>query len=102
MLQSLFSDEERILIQNSEKCDRYDHLTAVACGVIGGLIDIFFVGTPNSSVLGKWSDAQVDNAVKRFARSTGWSPKKSAQVDNVSSVIGYLERIEGVKFLVSI
>ena len=93
-----FLDEDRMLIQNDDNCDRYDYLTAVACGVIGGLIDIFFVGTPNSSVLGKWSDTQVDNVVKRFARLTGWSPKKSEQVDNVASAIGYLERTFRVNY----
>lgn len=96
--QITFSDKDRESIQNGDKCDRYDYLTAVACGVIGGMVDIFFVGTPSSSVLGKWSDAQVDNAVKRFARLIGWSPKKPEQSENVASAIGYIERIYRVNY----
>lgn len=85
------SDENRVLIQNSDKCDKYDYLIAVACGAIGGMIDIFFVGSPGDSVLGKWTDTQVDNAVKGFAKISGWSPKAD-KIDNVSSAIGFLEK----------
>ena len=45
-----------------------DYLIAVACGAVGGMVDIFLVGAPGDSVLGKWTDAQVDNAVKGFAK----------------------------------
>ncbi|MBS6953800.1 MAG: hypothetical protein KH230_11275 [Enterocloster asparagiformis] len=94
-------DNEILLLKNDEStkkllysedtCDKYDYLTAVACGAIGGMIDIFFVGAPNDSKLGKWTDKQVDNAVKGFAKLTGWTPKDS-QKDNVASAIGYLEK----------
>ena len=42
----LFSDKagNRELLLKADKCDKYDYLTAVGCGVLGGLIDIFFVG----------------------------------------------------------
>lgn len=40
---------------------------------------------------GNWSDAQVDNAVKGFAKTLGWNPKKS-QKGNVASAIGFLQR----------
>lgn len=46
------SDENRNLIQSGDKCDKYDYLIAVACGAIGGMIDIFLVGAPGDSVLG--------------------------------------------------
>ena len=48
-------------------CDSSDYLIAVACGAVSGLVDIFLVGAPSQSVIGKWTDAQVDEAVKKFA-----------------------------------
>ena len=56
------------LLSKHDTCDKYDYLTAVACGAIGGMIDIFLVGAPGKSVLGKWTDQQVDNAVMAFAK----------------------------------
>lgn len=85
------SAENRELLQVKDKCDKYDYLTAVACGAVGGMIDIFLVGAPGDSVLGKWTDAQVDNAVKGFAKMSGWNPQ-DAQKGNVASAIGFLER----------
>jgi hypothetical protein len=63
----------------------------VACGAIGGMVDIFLVGAPGDSVLGKWTDSQIDNAVKGFAKISGWSPKAD-KADNVASAIGFLEK----------
>lgn len=85
------SDENRSLIQNDDKCDKYDYLVAVACGAIGGMVDIFLVGAPGDSVLGKWTDAQVDNVVKGFAKISGWSPN-SEKANSVASAIGFLEK----------
>lgn len=73
------------------KCGTSDYLVAAACGAVAGLVDIFLVGTPGDSVLGAWSDAQVDSAVKKFAGMTGWQPKPGKE-DNVASAIGWLER----------
>lgn len=85
------SDENRALIQSGDKCDKYDYLIAVACGAVGGMIDIFLVGAPGDSVLGRWTDAQVDNAVKGFAKISGWNPKPD-KADSVASAIGFLEK----------
>ncbi len=85
------SDENRVLIQNGDKCDKYDYLLSVVCGAIGGMIDVFLVGAPGDSVLGRWTDAQVDNTVKGFAKISGWSPK-AEKADSVASAIGFLER----------
>lgn len=82
-------ENQALLIQN-DKCDKYDYLLAVGCGAIGGMIDIFFVGTPGESKLCKWTDAQADNAVKLFAKKVGWSPRTGNE-NNVSSAIGFLE-----------
>lgn len=85
------NSENQALLQADDKCDKYDYLVAVACGAIGGMIDIFLVGAPGDSKLGTWTDAQVDNAVKGFAKMSGWNPKE-AQQGNVASAIGFLER----------
>lgn len=85
------SDENRALLQSGDKCDKYDYLIAVACGAVGGMVDIFLVGAPGDSVLGKWTDAQVDNAVKGFAKLSGWAPK-AEKADSVASAIGFLEK----------
>ncbi|MGN0298551.1 MAG: hypothetical protein ACI4C1_05125 [Lachnospiraceae bacterium] len=85
------TEENRILLQSNDKCDKYDYLTAAACGVIGGIIDIFLVGAPRNSILGNWTDEQVDDAVKNFARKVGWNPRETRK-DNVGSAIGYLEQ----------
>lgn len=84
-------DEKRALIQSKDKCDKYDYLLAVACGAIGGMIDIFLVGAPADSWLEKWTDAQVDNVVKGFAKLSGWSPT-AEKAGNVASAIGFLEK----------
>lgn len=73
------------------KCDASDYLIASACGAVAGLVDIFFVGAPGESALGNWTDAQVDKAVMKFARMSGWSPKPE-KADSVASAIGWLER----------
>lgn len=83
-------DENKALIQKNDKCDKYDYLASVVCGAIGGMIDIFLVGTPQDSVLEKWTDTQIDNAVKSFAKLSGWSPRPD-KVDNVASAIAFLE-----------
>lgn len=83
------SKENKELFYN-DKCDKYDYLTAIACGVIGGVVDIFLVGAPGDSVLGKWTDEQTDKAVISFAKKMGWNPKEGNE-GNVKSAIGFLE-----------
>ena len=95
MLKNDYETQKLILTQ--DKCDTCDYLVAAACGAIGGLVDIFLVGAPGESVLGKWTDTQVDNAVKGFAKLAGWKPK-AEQSGNVSSAIGFLEKTFKVNY----
>ena len=85
------NDENRELLSKRDKCDKYDYIAAIACGAIGGMIDIFGVGAPGDSVLGNWTDEQTNNVVKAFAKKLGWSPKEK-NLNNVNSAIGFLER----------
>lgn len=76
-----------------DNCDKCDYLIAVACGAIAGLIDIFLVGTPDDSILGKWTDKQADKAVIKFAKRLGWKPKdqNSEPSNEVANAIQFLE-----------
>lgn len=70
-----------------DKCDKYDFLTAIGTGALAGIIDIFLVGSPADSKLLNWTDNQVDNCVKSFAKTMGWNSD-----NNVNNAIGYLEK----------
>lgn len=74
-----------------DSCEAQDYFCSVACGAVAGLLDIFFVGAPGESVLGQWTDKQVDTAVMKFASMNGWKPATGKE-SNVASAIGYLER----------
>ena len=82
----LSKDTDSAPLRYHDKCDKYDYLISAGCGVISGLVDAFLVGSPGQSVLGSWTDAQVDKCVMNFAKMNGWSDNgKSA------SAIGFLE-----------
>jgi len=86
--------EKRIKDEFSLKaaaCDKYDYMIAGTCGLIGGLVDIFFVGVPGKGALGKWADEQTDNAVKGFAKLNGWKGARQG-ANETASAIGFLER----------
>ncbi len=82
-------DNQRLLLKE-DKCDKYDYLAAVGCGIVGGLIDIFLVGTPADSKLLSWTDSQVDKAVTSFAKLLGWNPREGNSGD-VSKAILFLQ-----------
>lgn len=83
--------QNRELLLLKDRCDKYDYLIAAGCGVIGGLIDIFLVGSPKDTVIGGWTDKQVDEAVKGFAKLSGWKPTAGKE-NSIASAIGYLEK----------
>ena len=85
------SRENQILLKKKDKCDKYDYLSSVACGAIGGIIDIFLVGDPKHSKLSYWTDKQVDNVVRSFAKINGWNPSVS-QKSSMASAIAFLEK----------
>lgn len=86
------------LLRKETGCDRYDVLTAAACGAIGGIIDIFLVGAPGEGrFLEQWSDERVDDAVMRFSKLCGFNPQ-SEDTDDVAHAIGHLERTFKVNY----
>lgn len=82
--------KDEFTIKNAQ-CDKYDYLIAGTCGVIGGLINVFFVGIPGEGKLTKVADSAVDSAVEKFASACGWQGGKEGG-DSTKSAIGYLER----------
>ena len=90
--------EKRIAEEFSLKgaqCDKYDYLIAGTAGVIGGLIDLAFGGTPSESQLTKGADKLAEKAVENFARFNGWQGGRGNQT---SSAISYLEGLFGVNY----
>ena len=76
-----------------DKCDKYDYMIAVCCGVIAGLVDVFFVGAPKNSMLGSWTDSQTNKCVMSFAKMNGWNDN-----GNPKSAIGFLENTFRVNY----
>ncbi len=77
----------------SAKCDKYDYLIAGTCGVIGGLIDILFVGIAGDSKLGNIVDEQANKITEKFAEFLGWNKNKSLErgSNTTASAIAFLE-----------
>ena len=82
---ALLSQEEKRDIQERIKndytmkkanCDKYDYLIGALSGVACGFIDSFFVGMPEASKLGKWTDKKTDDLVQIFAGKVWDSDKK--------------------------
>ena len=75
----------------SANCDKYDYMIAGTCGIIGGLIDVFFVGLPGQGALTHFTDDVTDKAVQKFAKLNGWNGPREGK-DPTASAIGFLER----------
>lgn len=68
------------------QCDKIDYALAASSGVLCGIIDIFLVGAPGESPLGRITDQWFTNRTKDFAKLCGWKG------GNDKSAIGFLER----------
>lgn len=85
------------------KCDKYDYMIAAFCGGAAGLIDVFFIGDPLTSVLGKQVDKVADGFVQKAAqffwsndqRTTGKSKKMPQTLEQC---ISYLEQAFPVNY----
>lgn len=74
-------------------CDKYDYMIAGTCGIIGGLIDILFVGVPTDSKLGSIADEHARKITEQFASWLGWDKEKVIKngKNTTASAIGFLE-----------
>jgi len=97
---NLMSTSQRIALEKrikeefslkSANCDKYDYMIAGTCGLIGGLIDVFFVGLPGQGPLTHFTDDMTGRAVQKFATLNGWSGPREGK-DPTASAIGFLER----------
>jgi len=90
-LQKRIKDE--FTLKNAN-CDKYDYMIAGTCGVIGGLIDILFVGIPGDSELGNIVDEKVNEITEKFAEFLGWDRNKAVEKGKniTASAIGFLEQ----------
>ena len=80
-------------------CDALDYALSAACGLVSGIVDVIFVGTPGEGLAGKASDNLFDAVVVRFAKTLKddngnplWNPKPGNE-NNVASAIGRLEQV---------
>jgi hypothetical protein len=89
-LQKRINDD--FTLKNAD-CDKYDYMIAGTCGVIGGLIDVLFVGMPGDSKLGNIADEQANKITEKFAEFVGWDKGKAVEKgkNTTASAIGYLE-----------
>lgn len=74
------------------ECDKLDYALAASSGVLCGLIDIFLVGKPGESPLGKITDKWFENKIIDFAKLCGWKPKTTNKEKFSSSAIRFLEK----------
>lgn len=68
-------------------CDKLDYILAAGSGAICGIIDIFLVGKPGESPIGKITDKWFANRTRDFAKLCGWNGK-----EDISSAIKFLEK----------
>ena len=85
------------------KCDKYDVMIAAFCGGAAGLIDVFFIGDPLTSVLGKSIDKTADRLVKKAAQffwnnDTRISGKNRKCPQTLEQCISYLEQAFPVNY----
>ena len=64
-MEDLIEKKDGELLQK-HACDSSDYLIAVACGAVSGLVDIFLVGAPSQSVIGR----------KKWMVSTTWKRRQ--------------------------
>lgn len=88
---------------SNAKCDKYDYMIAAFCGGAAGLIDVFFVGDPLTSVLGKQVDKVADGFVQKAAQFF-WKKDQRTQGKNkkmpqsLEQCISYLEQAFPVNY----
>ena len=85
------------------KCDKYDYMIAVFCGGAAGLMDVFFVGDPLTSVLGKQTDKIADKFVQKaaqfFWKNDQRTKGKSKNIpQSLTQCISYLEQAFPVNY----
>ncbi|PKQ77606.1 hypothetical protein AOX56_16615 [Aeromonas sobria] len=84
-------------VKVGSECDKWDYLFAASSGVLAGLIDSFFVGSPSDSSLLTKADSIMDSLVENFAKLNGWKGPKNGS-NSTKSAIAFLERTFKVSY----
>lgn len=84
-------------IKIGSECDKWDYIFASSAGVLAGLVDSFFVGSPTDSKLINQADKAINSLVEKFAKLNGWKGPKGG-ADSTKSAIGFLERTFKVNY----
>jgi len=79
-------------------CDKYDYMIAGTCGVIGGIIDVLFVGKPGESDLGNFVDKKANDVTMKFAEILGFDKDKIAEDYNKNVAINTAKGKESLDF----
>lgn len=78
---------ENVVWENSvKKADRTDYLTAIGCGVVSGLVDVFYVGDFSLERAQAWGTEEVNKFVKKVAKLNGY--KK----DDLAGAVRFMEK----------
>ena len=86
-------------------CDKLDYALSASCGILCGMMDIFFVGEPGDTPLGDVTDkwfkertkdfAWQDKKIRQFAKKLGWSDVKT---NGSSDPFMYLNKVYDVPY----
>ena len=82
-------ENTRTLRKITADCDHIDYILSACSGVLCGLVDIFLVGKPGESPVGKITDKWFKDRTVDFAKMCGWDDTKN---NSALSAIKYLEK----------
>ncbi|SDB12431.1 hypothetical protein [Eubacterium oxidoreducens] len=82
-------ENEESLKKVTANCDKTDYILAASSGALCGIFDIFLVGKPGESKLGKMTDTWVEERVKNFAKLCGGGKECDGSVSEAKK---FLER----------
>ena len=90
-------EEKQLLIDDlnndidllTSHADKIDYIVAGCCGVLTGLIDVFFVGEFSLTNNKDWGSEKVNRFVEKFARINGYKGKEG---DSIGGPISFLEQ----------
>ena len=63
---------EAIWEETVNQADKADYIIAISCGMIAGVLDIFFVGQFSLERAPEWGSEEVNGFVKKIAKLTGY------------------------------
>jgi hypothetical protein len=97
--------QAQVMEWSKVKCDKYDYMIAVFCGIAAGIVDALFVNAPGQGKLGSLTDKGADDMVSKIAAmlwngdGRSFGEGKPHQVpDTLEKSISYLEQAFPVNY----